>query len=323
MSDTSANPETQGSGALSRWLFNPFYYIAGGKALAIGIVVMLITGLFAYLGPSRFNGLLNFSLGLPAQLLWVNISEILISWLLFSCLLLISGKIISKSRFRSIDVFGTQALARFPYFFASLVAFLPAPHRFVEKLTTDPTAYQHVSSDMILFIFATILAYLMAAWMVVLMYRAFSTSCNVAGKAAISVFIAALLIGEILSLVVLHYGIQALPGRTLELSSRASELVTLLSEEEYADIEEMFDETMKAALPAEKLEEIWRSLIAQLGPLKTQGQIRNAKVMGYDFIYVPCHFENATLDCRIAFDGKGRVSGLAFVPPTETEKEEK
>ncbi len=151
MNDTPVNQEMPGGSAICRWLFNPFYYIAGGKALMIGIVVMLTTGLSAYFGGSRFNGLLDFRLGLPAQPWWIYVSEIMISWLIFSSLLLISGKILSKSRVRAIDVFGTQALARSPYFFASLMAFIPATHRFVEKIMTDPAALQKFSPDMILF----------------------------------------------------------------------------------------------------------------------------------------------------------------------------
>lgn len=315
MSDAGANPEMQGSGALSRWLFNPFYYIAGGKALAIGIVVMLITGLSANLGEARFIGLLNFRLGLPAQPLWINISEILISWIVFSCLLLIAGKIVSKSRVRTIDVFGTQALAWFPYFLSSLVAFIPAIQRFVEKYKTDPTAFQHPSPDMILFIFAYIFFVLMAVWMVTLMYRAFSISCNVNGKKAIPVFIVALIIGEILSLAALHYGGQALPDRTPELSARGAQFVTLLSEGEFETAVGMFDKTVKSAMSAEELEKLWKSLITQLGPLKMQGQIRKTEYMGYDVVYVPCQFENATFDWEIAFDGDGKISGFHFLPP--------
>jgi hypothetical protein len=238
----------------------------------------------------------------------------MISWLIFSCLLLISGKVLSRSRVRSIDVFGTQALARFPYFFVSLVAFIPAVNRFVDKLMTDPAALQNFSPDMILFASAMIFVVLMAVWMVALMYRAFSISCNVAGKAAVSVFIAALLIGEILSLVVLHYGSQALPDQMPDLSARGGEFVTMLSKGEYTSIETMFDEKMKEAMPAEKIEEVWQSLITRLGPFKAQGIIRKTRVMGYDVVYVPCRFERATLDCQIAFDGEGRVSGLYFIP---------
>ena len=205
MSDTSTNPEMPGR-VVNRWLFNPFYYIAGGKALMIGIVVMLITGLSANIGGSRFNGLLDIHLGFSALPWWINVSEILISWLVFSCLLLISGKVVSKSRVRSIDVFGTQALARSPYLFASLVAFIPGIRRFAEKLKMNPTALLQFSPDMILFISATIFIVLMAVWMVELIYQAFSVSCNVVGKTAIWVFIGSLIISEIISLIAFHYG---------------------------------------------------------------------------------------------------------------------
>ena len=314
MNDFSKSWKRQESNTINQWLFNPFYYIAGGKTLMIGFIAMLLTGLSANLGSSRFNGLLDFHLGLPVQPWWINILEILISWLIFCCLLLISGKIVSKSRIRSIDVFGTQALARVPYLFASLIAFIPATSRFTQNLVSDPTVLQHLSPDMILYILSIIFVLLMAAWMVVLMYRAFSVSCNVVGKAAISVFIVSLLVGEILSLTVLHYGSQALHAQTLDTSVRGEELVILLSKGEFAGVEKMFDEKMAANLPAEKLENVWQSLITQVGPFSMQGISRKAKIMGYDVVYVPCQFKRATLDCQITFDGEGRVSGLYFVP---------
>lgn len=314
MIEASSKLSVSKGGRVNRWLFNPFYYIAGGKALMIGIVVMLTTGLFANLGKARFNGLLDFRIGLPAQPWWLNVSEVLISWLIFSCLLLISGKFVSKSRVRAIDVFGTQALARTPYLFASLFALIPATHRFVQKMAINPTALQQVSLDMLIYISMAIFTILMMVWMVLLMYRAFSISCNAIGKSAVSVFIVSLIVGEILSLAVLHYGSRALQDRNSGLTARAESLVSLLSKEEYGRVEEMFDETMAAGLPAEKLATVWQSLIAQFGPFENQGAIRETNLMGYEVVYVPCRFERATLDCQLAFDGEGRISGLYFLP---------
>ena len=87
-----------------------------------------------------------------------------------------------------------------------------------------------------IFAVSAIVSLVMIVWMVALMYRAFSVSCNVVGKTAVSVFIISLLVGEILSLVALHYGSQALPDRIPDLSARGGEIVSFLSKGEYASI---------------------------------------------------------------------------------------
>ena len=50
-----------------------------------------------------------------------------------------------------------------------------------------------------MFAVAALVAILMIVWMVVLMYRAYSLSCNVSGGKAIGVFIAALILAEAIS----------------------------------------------------------------------------------------------------------------------------
>ena len=44
----------------------------------------------------------------------------------------------------------------------------------------------------------------MIIWMVVLMYRAYCVSCNIKGPKAIGTFIAALIVGEVLSKVFIY-----------------------------------------------------------------------------------------------------------------------
>jgi hypothetical protein len=192
-----------GSMEISRWLFNPFYYVAGAKALGLGLLVLILTGMFGFWGKIRFDGLLDFHMGLPPLPIWGNIAETLFSWLLLSILLFFAGKMISKSRPRLIDVFGTQALARLPYLLVSLTALMPGANRFTNELLTGRASWDRFSPDMAVFLFVAIFGLVMMAWMIALMYRAFAVSCNVSGKVAILVFIIALAVGEIISKVII------------------------------------------------------------------------------------------------------------------------
>ena len=125
------NPELKKS--IWIWLFNPFHFIAGSQSLAIGIVIILLSCLIGSFSNSHFDGVLDFHSGANVPL-WFFIFEGLIDWLVMGFLLLIGGKLISKSRIRSVDVLGTQALARSPMIVTALVALLPAYRNFTVEL---------------------------------------------------------------------------------------------------------------------------------------------------------------------------------------------
>jgi hypothetical protein len=302
---------------ISQWLYNPFYFLAGSKALGIGIIIIMITGCLAYLEQIRFNGLIDFHF-LPSPF-WLCISDGLVSWFVLSILLLIAGKIVSKSQFRIVDVAGTQALARFPYLFITIAAAIPGvssgSNRFTQALISNPFDLPAFSINMLAFIFIIIVCLIMAVWMIALMYRAFAVSCNVVGKKAVTAFIIAIIIGEIISAIFLYQLPKAFEKEGV-FTPQAANFVTMLSSGEYKAAEKMFDETMKASLPEKKLKEAWESLATQFGPFKAQGATRQTNIQGYDVIFVSCEFEKVRLDCQIAFDFNGKISGLYFRPST-------
>ena len=186
--------------SLKVWLFNPFHYVAGGAALAVGLPVIIVASLNGSLSSSHFDGVLDFHTGLGMPL-WFYAVEGPFDWLVMSVLLLAAGWLISKSRIRVIDVFGTQALARTPTLVTALVAMLPGYQRQAARLAVlNMDAH---SPDLAAFITVCIVTVAMILWMVVLMYRAFVVSCNVRGGKAIVIFVIMLLAGEAISKMVL------------------------------------------------------------------------------------------------------------------------
>ena len=97
-------------------------------------------------------------------------------------------------------------------------------------------------------------------------------------------------------------------------ATMAKDLVNLLVDGDYAEAVKNFDSTMKEALPAEKLQEVWNSIIAQAGPFKEQLGVRKEKILQYDVMFVTCKFERAALDTKVVFNQKQQISGLFFVP---------
>jgi dienelactone hydrolase len=104
-------------------------------------------------------------------------------------------------------------------------------------------------------------------------------------------------------------------------SAAAQEFVDLLVKGDYATAEQKLDATMKAALPASKLEELWGSLQKQAGAFQQQTGTRASREQGYDIVYVTCQFEQMTLDAKVVFDASGLIAGLFFAPAQTTSYE--
>lgn len=198
----SLNLETSTRNRLTQWLFNPFMFVAGLPALSAGLAIILVSGFFCWLGGTHFDGVLDVHPGLATQW-WIFPAEGLIDWILLTIPLFFFGLIISKSSFRLIDVFGTQALARWPYLITAVVM-LPSANQkvgnyIITRMNQAPPIAAVNFADIFIFALAMLVTILMAVWMVVLMYRAYSVSCNVKGTKAIVTFIIALIGAEIIS----------------------------------------------------------------------------------------------------------------------------
>lgn len=197
--------------AVRTWIFNPFYYLAGGQALALGLGFILAAGLMGSAAQVHLDGVLDVHfLGIEVPI-WVYPAEGLINWLSMCLVLYIAGFVVSRRRFRVLDLYGTQALARVPAFFAVAVAFIPGFQEQAMNLALGN--FGLVPAEIIGFIFAMIILVLMIIWMVILMYRGFAVSCNVNGAKAVGAFIVALILAEVLSkAAIMGLILLALPG---------------------------------------------------------------------------------------------------------------
>lgn len=190
------------SNRFGTWLFNPFAYVAGGRALVWGWLLILLTGLIGSWSGTHFDGVLDAHPGTRTPM-WFFLAEGFVDWLSLGVVLVFSGKLISKTSFRVIDVMGTEALARWPAIIGSLVFLTPGFHRItsalVHHLSTPAAKFQLGAADAAILLSVGIVTVLATCWMVYLMYKAFSVSCNVRGGKAVAVFIAALVVAEIVS----------------------------------------------------------------------------------------------------------------------------
>ncbi|MFA5262437.1 MAG: hypothetical protein WC378_01335 [Opitutaceae bacterium] len=182
-------------------LFNPFIYIAGFQALFLGLTAVLLAGLIGSFAHLHMDGVLDMHLGAPAKI-WIYLLEGLIDWLSMGLVLLVLGRLVFRTPFRSIDLLGTQALARWPTVLMNLVGLLMPMSRFTTYLLRRLTTGVDVGfnlGDAIIFCAATLAILLLICWMVVLMYRSYTVSCNAKGAKAIWTFIVGLILAEALS----------------------------------------------------------------------------------------------------------------------------
>jgi len=107
---------------------------------------------------------------------------------------------------------------------------------------------------------------------------------------------------------------EPVPRKTDDIERAARAFVEILAKEHFEEATKVFDSTMKKALPAEKLRQIWNALQEQVGAFERQLDVRKQKVRQYDVVFVTCKFASASLDVKVVLDSQKRVSGLFFVP---------
>ncbi len=187
-------------------LINPFVRIAGGKALLIGIVVFVVSILLAYCGNMVFDGVVdahfNENVNLGRALLVPSIALVI-----FIVTLYLTGRLLSKSSIRFIDVAGTVTLARTPFILISLAVLIPGVYDYNVIITQNLLAQSYseitVMQWVVFFSFLAV-SMIAAIWFVILAYKAFSVSCNISGAKGIMGFVAALLFSEIVAAIVIY-----------------------------------------------------------------------------------------------------------------------
>jgi uncharacterized protein len=101
------------------------------------------------------------------------------------------------------------------------------------------------------------------------------------------------------------------------IAAKGRAFVALLHAGKFTDAAASFDATMAAALPADKLAQVWSGVVAGVGAFESIERARVEPVGAYRTVLVTCKFKNARLDAKIAFDKDEKVAGLFFVPAAD------
>ncbi|MBC9932210.1 YIP1 family protein [Chitinophaga qingshengii] len=177
---------------MNTWLFRPFTYIAGGKALLTGWLIMLFTSVVAYFSKTHFDGAIDAHSSFLTLPYFVYLLETLIAWGSVVICCYTAAVIFARTSFRFIDLAGTTALARTPMLGFALLNFIVPPVTNISDVTPMMLALSLAGLPFLI-------------WTLILLYQAFSVSTNMKGNKAILIFIGSLLVAEALSKVLLHY----------------------------------------------------------------------------------------------------------------------
>jgi hypothetical protein len=166
----------------SNILYNPFNQIAGFLSLIIGLFGLLIVTWLAFITGTHFNGLVNVTFAKDSEY-WVFLTENISNWFFISSFMYISGLILSKSKIRAIDVWGTTLLSRIPLIITPMIRIIPVFQSFV------------IQSWQRYFVNGVYLASLV--WFLILLFHAFKISCNLKNERLIASFITSMVLAEI------------------------------------------------------------------------------------------------------------------------------
>jgi dienelactone hydrolase len=104
------------------------------------------------------------------------------------------------------------------------------------------------------------------------------------------------------------------PGEEFDSTEAATrELIADLARGDMGAASEGFDEAMRSALSPERLEQVWRTVEAGVGPLIGVVGVRLERRGQHRLSIARCRFQRGDKLVKVAYDSRGRVVGLFFV----------
>jgi dienelactone hydrolase len=99
---------------------------------------------------------------------------------------------------------------------------------------------------------------------------------------------------------------------------QARHFLDLCQAEKFTEATANFDAKMKEVMPADKLADVWKGLIKQLGPLQKMGPPRTDKIKTSTRVKIRCDFKSMPLDALVSFNSGGQIEGFFLTPVEKT-----
>jgi len=185
------------------WVYNPFEKIAGWKAFGIGIVILCLSTVTGYFGNTVFYGI---SIKAVPCITWCKAFSLQAIGLATTVLVMWIIAFLFAKHVRFQDILGTVTLAKYPLVLPAIM-FLAISQRLNElnNMLLSATNYQETMElfnnlsfmDYSLFALFVIVSILILVWTITLLFNAFRVSTNLKGGKCVLLFIAIMLISEI------------------------------------------------------------------------------------------------------------------------------
>jgi uncharacterized protein len=104
------------------------------------------------------------------------------------------------------------------------------------------------------------------------------------------------------------------PAPAPDYSALANDVINNLATRQFEKVFVLFDPTVAAAIPADKLPSVWDQVVAQGGAFRKISSSKVIEQSGYHVATVTCEFEKGALNVILAFGPHGQISGLFFTP---------
>jgi hypothetical protein len=193
----TANEITTNSNWKNFW--SPALRIAGGRALIWGLAGLAATAAAGYSSGTHAHGLMNYG---PAQnnAAWIFVVEYLMIWLIPAAIFYGFGSVLSHSRIRAVDVFGTTVFALLPLAVTNLTLLLPGFSDILATLEEPLIDISRLMGIVMQPMFWVYIIVLMAAFilMLVWLFNAVRVSCNLRGGRLWAVYLVGLIGGDII-----------------------------------------------------------------------------------------------------------------------------
>ena len=169
-------------------LFNPFRYIAGLKSLVWGTIFIVAMSLLLWGGGMIQDGYVHYTYFIGPY--WKVLYAEIIFWLVPSLLLWLCGMMLSASKIRIVDVFGTLAFSRLAILPTVAVTVIPQFQAVVNKLIASlQGGVQPSGADVAVLLVALIVVLCGLILYYIWSYNAYAVSCNIRGWRALTTFV--------------------------------------------------------------------------------------------------------------------------------------
>ena len=169
-------------------LFNPFRYIAGAKALTMGLLFIVASALMLYSGNLIQDSYIH--IGMAKASFWEVLGAQTIWWVVPALLLYLCGLLLSKSKIRIIDILGTTAFAQIIMLMMIAPMLLPVVmNNMLESVASQQSGAILETASLMPMMIYSIWSLICLIFFYIWNYNAFAVSCNVSGWKAIAAFI--------------------------------------------------------------------------------------------------------------------------------------